>query len=98
MFDIILRYLYGFAKIHIRSVHVNRFINLCKARDIKLWDLEQKENEIFFFVAAKDIAHLKEPALKTGSEKKNSVCDWVYLVCNSGIYTIVIYMGDFRIR
>ena len=68
MFDIILRYLYGFAKIHLRGIHINRFVNLCKARDIKLWDLEQKENEIFFFVASKDIAHLKEPALKTGSE------------------------------
>ena len=68
MFDIILRYLYGFAKIHLRGIHINRFVNLCKARDIKLWDLEQKENEIFFFVASKDIAHLKEPALKTRSE------------------------------
>ena len=44
MFDIILRYLYGFAKIHLRGIHINRFVNLCKARDIKLWDLEQKED------------------------------------------------------
>lgn len=50
MFDIILRYLYGFAKIHLRGIHINRFVNLCKARDIKLWDLEQKENEIFFLL------------------------------------------------
>ena len=47
MFDIILRYLYGFAKIHLRGIHINRFVNLCKARDIKLWDLEQKEDETF---------------------------------------------------
>ena len=64
MFDIILRYLYGFAKIHLRGIHINRFVNLCKARDIKLWDLEQKENEIFFFVVSKDIAHLK-PEVKS---------------------------------
>ena len=51
MFDIILRYLYGFAKIHLRGIHINRFVNLCKARDIKLWNLEQKEDEIFFFTA-----------------------------------------------
>lgn len=50
MFDIILRYLYGFAKIHLRGIHINRFVNLCKARDIKLWDLEQKEDEIFFLL------------------------------------------------
>lgn len=25
MFDIILRYLYGFAKIHLRGIHINRF-------------------------------------------------------------------------
>lgn len=68
MFDIILKYLYGFAKIHIQGIHINRFVNLCKARDIKLWDLEQKEDEIFFFIASSDITRLKEPALKTGSE------------------------------
>lgn len=50
MFDIILRYLYGFAKIHLRGIHINRFVNLCKARDIKLWNLEQKEDEIFFLL------------------------------------------------
>lgn len=68
MFDILLRYFHGFAKIKIRGIHINRFINLCKARDIKLWDLEQKEDELFFFVAANDITRLKEPAAKTGSE------------------------------
>lgn len=68
MFDIILRYLYGFAKIHLRGIHINRFVNLCKARDIKLWDLEQKEDEIFFFTASKDIARLEEPARKTESD------------------------------
>ena len=68
MFDIILRYLYGFAKIHLRGIHINRFVNLCKARDIKLWNLEQKEDEIFFFTASKDIARLEEPARKTGSD------------------------------
>ena len=59
MFDIILRYLYGFAKIHLRGIHINRFVNLCKARDIKLWDLEQKEDEIFFFTASKDMKNLQ---------------------------------------
>lgn len=115
MFDIILRYLYGFAKIHLRGIHINRFVNLCKARDIKLWDLEQKEDEIFFFTASKDIARLEEPARKTESDveilrvygirefirknkKKNSVCGWVYLVCCFDLYSIVIYMGNFRFR
>ncbi len=68
MFDIILRYLYGFAKIHLRGIHINRFVNLCKARDIKLWDLEQKEDEICLFSADKDIARLEEPARKTESD------------------------------
>ena len=78
MFDIILRYLYGFAKIHLRGIHINRFVNLCKARDIKLWNLEQKEDEIFFFTASKDIARLEEPQAKA---RELAAQDELLLLC-----------------
>lgn len=65
LFDIIIRYIQGFFKIKVTGINLNRFINLCKARDISIWSLNRDENELVFFVGYNDFQKLSEPATKT---------------------------------
>ncbi len=70
MLDIIIKYIQGFYKVRVNSININRFINLCKSRNIIIWDLKRNENELVFFITQRDYEKLAVPVEKTSAEVK----------------------------
>ena len=70
MLDIIIKYIEGFYRVRVTGININRFINLCKSRNIIIWNLKRNENELIFFIGQKDYEKLTSPAEKTSSEVK----------------------------
>ena len=61
----LFRYFKGYLYVIIDSNSPERFLNLCKARDIKTWDLQNIEDKYAFYISAKDFKTLKEILKKT---------------------------------
>lgn len=63
MIERIVNYLSGYLKIQITGYSPERFLNLCKNKDISIWDLEAKENAYEMYISVKGFRKLK-PILK----------------------------------
>ena len=63
MIERIVNYLSGYLKIQITGYSPERFLNLCKNKDIYIWDLEAKENTYEMHITVKGFRKLK-PILK----------------------------------
>ena len=70
MIERIVNYLSGYLKIQITGYSPERFLNLCKNKDIYIWDLEAKENTYEMHITVKGFRKLK-PILKKTHQKNN---------------------------
>lgn len=68
MFGIIGKYITGFSKVKVSGQYIERFINLCKARNLMLWGIEKNNEGCIFFISSNDVTALDVPAKKTDSE------------------------------
>ena len=55
----LFRYLKGYVRIRIRGYSPERFLNLCKARGIVLWDLQNMENEYEMNLSIRDFRKIR---------------------------------------
>ena len=63
---IILSYLLGYLKISVEGYYIERFINICKNKNITIWNLKRnKEIKIFLNVKINEFKELREIAKKT---------------------------------
>lgn len=64
----LLRYIQGYLRIRITGYSPERFLNLCKSKDIAIWDLEATSNGYEMFMQVSGFRKLK-PILKKTSTK-----------------------------
>ncbi len=62
----ILNYFKGYVEVSIKGRQPERFINLVMQKNIYLWDVKRKENEITFKISKKGFFLLRSAAFKTG--------------------------------
>ncbi len=70
MLDRIINALKGYIKIQIIGYSPERFLNLCKNKDIRIWDLKANGNDYEMFVSVKDFRKLKPLLKKTQTKLK----------------------------
>lgn len=61
----LFRYFKGYLFVTIDSNSPERFLNLCKAKDIETWNLQNIEEKYAFYIDAKDFKNLKDILKKT---------------------------------
>jgi len=61
----LFRYFKGYLFVIIDSNSPERFLNLCKTRDIETWNLQNIDEKYAFYISAKDFKRLKEILKKT---------------------------------
>ena len=61
----LFRYFKGYLFVIIDSNAPERFLNLCKSKDIETWNLQNIDEEYAFYISAKDFKKLKEILKKT---------------------------------
>lgn len=61
----LFRYFKGYLFVTIDSNSPERFLNLCKAKDIETWSLQNIEEKYAFYIDAKDFKNLKDILKKT---------------------------------
>ena len=67
----ILRYTGGYLKVRLTGPASERFLNLCMARGITLWDLSRPEGEaLCFFVSIRDFRRIGPLVKKAGVHVK----------------------------
>ncbi len=65
-----LRKLQGILYVKVTSMYLTRFFNICKAKNICVWDVTRTENVAFFYIALKDFYELGDIRRKTDSSVK----------------------------
>ena len=69
IFKILIYYLIGYLRIEVDGVFVERFINICKARQILLWNIKLKEEiKLYANIGIKDYKKIREIAKKTNTK------------------------------
>ena len=48
-FKIFFSYILGYLRISIEGYYIERFINICKKRNITIWNLKRNKNTMLFF-------------------------------------------------
>ena len=61
----LFRYFKGYLFVIIDSNSPERFLNLCKAKDIETWNLQNIDDKYAFYISGKDFKNLKEILKKT---------------------------------
>ena len=49
LFKIVFSYILGYLRISIEGYYIERFINICKKRNITIWNLKRNKNTMLFF-------------------------------------------------
>lgn len=49
LIKILLSYIYGYIRVSIEGYYIERFINICKKRNITIWNLKRNKNTMLFF-------------------------------------------------
>lgn len=63
---IFINYLLGYVNISVEGYFIERFINICRSKNILLWNLKRKKSSYLYAnIAMKDFKKLKEIAKKT---------------------------------
>ncbi len=70
MLNKFLMLLNGAARVRVRGVFIERFINLVSRDGIRIWDIERREGEMFFTVRASLFSHLRRAARAAGVRVK----------------------------
>ena len=71
MLSKLLSYKKGYVRLKITGSFTERFINICMARKIKVWDIEKTEkNVLFLSMYARDFLNIRPVARKTRSRVK----------------------------
>ncbi len=65
MLERFVKWLLGYLYVRIRGNSPERFINLCSAREIQLWDIEKTEKGYGFHICVNDFKRLPSVARKT---------------------------------
>lgn len=66
---IILNHILGYVKIKVKSVFIERFINICISKRIFIWDIQREKSSIMYAnIGIKDFKRLKNVAKKTKSK------------------------------
>lgn len=65
-----INWIKGYLTVKIKGRQPERFINLVKAKNIRLWDIKRQNGEISFKISRKGFFLLREPAFKTGIRVK----------------------------
>lgn len=66
LFVLLLRYITGYVCFNATGGFPERFINLCKARNIRIWNLTIGEKNLSGYVRSKDYFHLRSIAKTSG--------------------------------
>lgn len=61
----IVKWFRGYLLVHIKGYSPERFINLCSAKDILIWDLTQVEDGYEFYISVQGFRQLKQIVKKT---------------------------------
>lgn len=60
LFKIVLYYIIGYVNIEVEGFYIERFINMCKAKEILLWGIYRKKSSILYTnIAVKDFKRIK---------------------------------------
>lgn len=71
VFKILFSYIIGYLNIEVEGVFIERFINICKAKNIILWNIKIKEEiKLYTNIGTKDFKHIREVARRTNSNIK----------------------------
>ena len=65
MLECFVKWLYGYLYVRIKGNSPERFINLCNAKDISLWNIEKTENGYGFMIGVHEFRYLLPIARKT---------------------------------
>ena len=58
MLECFVKWLYGYLYVRIKGNSPERFINLCNAKDISLWNIEKTENGYGFMIGVHEFRHI----------------------------------------
>ena len=68
---IILSYIIGYLKISVEGYYIERFINICKNKNITIWNLKRNKSIILMFnIRIKEFRDMCKIAKKTNSKVK----------------------------
>lgn len=71
LFKILVFYIIGYLNIEVEGVFLERFINICKAKNVLLWNIKsQKTIKLFANIGIKDFKNIREIAKKTNTKIK----------------------------
>lgn len=71
IFKILFYYIIGYLNIEVEGVFVERFINICKSKNILLWNVKMKEGiKLYANIGIKDYKNIKEIVKKTNTKAK----------------------------
>lgn len=71
IFKILIYYILGYLNIEVEGVFVERFINICKSRNILLWNVKMEQGvKLYANIGIKDYKNIREIAKKTNTSIK----------------------------
>lgn len=71
IFKILISYIIGYLNIEVEGAFVERFINICKSKNIGLWNIKMKEGiKIYANIGIKDFKNIKDISKKTNTRIK----------------------------
>lgn len=110
----LFRYLKGFVRIRVRGYSPERFLNLCKARHILIWDLQNVENEYEMNLSIRDFRKIKPLVKKARAHvtvterhglpfflhrnRKRKMFPVGMLACCVLLYVLSLFIWDIRIE
>ena len=110
----LFRYLKGYVRIRIRGYSPERFLNLCKARGIDLWDLQNMENEYEMNLSIRDFRKIRPLCRKARAHlvitERHGLPFFLYrnrrrkmfpvgmLACCLLLYVLSLFIWDIRIE
>ena len=70
-FKIMMYYLFGYATISVEGYFIERFINICRGKQIFLWNMKRKKSSFLFTnIAIKDFKKIRQVAKVTKCQVK----------------------------
>ena len=110
----LFRYLKGFVRIRVRGYSPERFLNLCKARRVELWDLQNVGNEYEMNLDIRDFRKIRPLVKKTRAHvtvterhglpfflhrnRKRKMFPVGMLACCVLLYVLSLFIWDIRIE
>lgn len=68
IFKVLIFYILGYLNIEVEGIFVERFINICKSKNIFLWNVKMKKGVLLYAnIGINDYKHIRTIAKKTGT-------------------------------